>query len=193
MPAITFGTARRGLPGRAAAPPSPLLAVPNATAQIKWICNTTIIRLTCVLLLHYLGKSQLHSKQSYTLPSHKIKKNIQFVHKVRLHLSLNITASVQLASFFTHTGLKSLMSFVDSTVDNALQRASIKSCLRSATSSTGIWYTRSYITPHKWYSTGLRPALFWGRKSAETNFEVSRCSSSITWRARRASAAPSCW
>ena len=30
--AATFGTARRG-PGRAAAPPSPLLAVPNVTAH----------------------------------------------------------------------------------------------------------------------------------------------------------------
>jgi len=29
---VTFGTARRGLHGRAAAPPSPLLGVPNATA-----------------------------------------------------------------------------------------------------------------------------------------------------------------
>jgi len=34
--AVTFGTARRGLggrPGRAGAPPSPLLAVPNVTAH----------------------------------------------------------------------------------------------------------------------------------------------------------------
>jgi len=31
--AVTFGTARRAGPGRAGAPPSPLLAVPNVTAH----------------------------------------------------------------------------------------------------------------------------------------------------------------
>ena len=31
--AVTFGTAKRGLTGRAGAPPSPLLAVPNVTAH----------------------------------------------------------------------------------------------------------------------------------------------------------------
>jgi len=31
--AVTFGAARRGLHGRAKAPPSPLLAVPNVTAH----------------------------------------------------------------------------------------------------------------------------------------------------------------
>ena len=78
------------------------------------------------------------SDQSYTLAYlalHKIKKkNIQFIHAVGLHLSVNITASVQLASFFIHTGINCLTPFINSTVDNVLQLVSIKRCLRSATS-----------------------------------------------------------
>jgi len=70
-------------------------------------------------------------------------KNIQFIHKVGLRLSLNITANVQLTSFFIHTGLKPLTPFINSNVYSAFQRASIKRCLRSAASWTGVWYTLS--------------------------------------------------
>jgi len=62
---------------------------------------------TYVLQLHYLGEtSQLYSNkfsnQSYTLPWHTIKHNIQFFHTAGLHSSLNITASVQNVLFHPH-------------------------------------------------------------------------------------------
>ena len=140
--------------------------------------NYWLPRLTYVLLLkHLLKHVNLHSinfsRQSCTLPLHKIIKKFQFIQTVGLHLSLNITASVQLTSFFT---LNSLMPFINGIVDNDLQRASIKRCCRSATSWTGIWYTRSCIMSHIWHSTGLRSGLLWGHKSGGMNFEVSRCS-----------------
>ena len=75
-------------------------------------------------------------------------KNIRFIQTISLHLSLNITASVQLASFSSTQCMTSLMPFIDSTVHDALQHASIKRCLRSATFWTGNWYTQFYITPH---------------------------------------------
>ena len=60
---------------------------------------------------------------------HKIKKNIQFVHTTGMRLSL---ISHHELKFFIHTGL---MAFANSTVHNALQRASIKRCLRQGRQS----------------------------------------------------------
>ena len=66
-----------------------------------------------------------------------------------------------------------------------LQRASIKRCLRSATSSTGVWYIQSYITLHIRKPIGLRSGIFGSHKSGgATNIGVSLCSlqySSVVW------------
>ena len=83
--------------------------------------DTTIIDLPaspmyCCYTITTLGKSQI--------------KNIQVVLTTGVHLRLNTIASVQLASGFIDTSVKSLMSFINSTIHNALQRASIKHCLR---------------------------------------------------------------
>jgi len=77
--------------------------------------------------------------------------------------------------FFDHTGLKSLTPFIKSTVRNALQRAWIKHCLRSATSLI------HSILHHAPYSVGLRSGLFGSHKSRGMNVGVERCVSSIVW------------
>jgi len=73
------------------------------TLYTELICNTIIDLPTSptVLLLHYIGKQVncilVTLATSYILPLHKLK-NIQFIHTVSmygLHLSLNITASIQ--------------------------------------------------------------------------------------------------
>ena len=68
--------------------------------------------------------------------------------------------------FFVYTGLKSLTPFINSIVDNALQRASIKRCLMSPTSSTGVILIHSILhhAPYlivNWIEIGaiLRPSV----------------------------------
>jgi len=56
------------------------------------------------------------NNQSYTLALHKVKEL-----PTSLYLKLNITASVQkMDFFFIHTGLKSLVPFINSTIHNAV-------------------------------------------------------------------------
>jgi len=84
------------------------------TLYSELICNTIIDLPTSptVLLLHYIGKQVncilVTLATSYILPLHKLK-NIQFIHTAGLHLSLNITASIQKWLPFSSTQAWSLL------------------------------------------------------------------------------------
>jgi len=98
---------------------------------VNLLHNNSFTGLTYVLLLHYLREtSQLHknnfSNQIYTLLLHKIlKKYLVYPHSWSA-LELKCVQNVL---------------FINSTVHNALQQASVKCCLRSAMS----WYIRSCV------------------------------------------------
>jgi len=127
----------------------------------------------------------------------------KYPHSVRT--CLNITASVNwlpLSSTQAWTLTHHLCWWMmyDSTVHSALQRASIKRCLRSATFWTCIWYTWCHI----WYIAyfifdvpyltvnWIKIRVIVRPKSRGMNFEVSRCSSSVVWCTRHAGAL-TCW
>jgi len=84
-------------------------------------------------------------------------KNIQFILTTGLQSALEpkYHSKCSKCSSSIHTVLKSLEQHA-----HCLQRASIKHCLRSTMSQTGIWYTRSCIMPHMQESFGLRAGLF---------------------------------
>ena len=123
-------------------------------------------------------ESQLYSinfsNQSYALPLHRMK-NIQFVHTGGVHLSLNITASVQLTSFLIHTG-----------VSYAIYQQHRRQCFAISVNQAlpyvghvfGIRYTRSCTTSHIFL---LNSGLFWSRKSAGINFDVLRFRKEKGW------------
>jgi len=103
----------------------------------------------CLLLVNKVAYSITFCNQSYISPLYEIKTNIQFIHRSALEPILYHTQCSKCSFSSTHAScLKSLTLFINSTVNNALPRASIKRCLRSAKSRTGVQYTRSCATPH---------------------------------------------
>ena len=96
------------------------------THYTELICNITIIDLSTSPM--YCCCTTLQRKsvaKIITLPNKLYffviqTKNTQFIHTTSLHLTQNITTSVQNV-FFIHTGLKSLAPFINSIVHNALR------------------------------------------------------------------------